>query len=107
MDVAVSFCCGVFFFKQKTAYEIRISDWSSDVCSSDFASKSSQNSSKVASLRSKRAQALVSGFVELMVRMKSRGRPLRSSKALNASKGLDRITPPKSKKVARMGTRAS
>src|SRR3546814_3138126 len=25
-----------FFFKQKTAYEMRISDWSSDVCSSDF-----------------------------------------------------------------------
>src|SRR3546814_4593884 len=39
----VYFCivlCGVqchfFFFKQKTAYELRISDWSSDVCSSDF-----------------------------------------------------------------------
>src|SRR3546814_7808215 len=32
-------CCGVlffFFFKQKTAYEMRISDWSSDVCSSDL-----------------------------------------------------------------------
>src|SRR3546814_11081472 len=32
-------CCDlfffVFFFKQKTAYEMRISDWSSDVCSSD------------------------------------------------------------------------
>src|SRR3546814_2398508 len=27
-------CC--FFFKQKTAYEMRISDWSSDVCSSDL-----------------------------------------------------------------------
>src|SRR3546814_20199931 len=35
-------CCGgwsyycFFFFKQKTAYELRISDWSSDVCSSDL-----------------------------------------------------------------------
>src|SRR3546814_6740776 len=29
-------CC-FFFFKQKTAYEMRISDWSSDVCSSDLA----------------------------------------------------------------------
>src|SRR3546814_3075906 len=29
---------GVFFFKQKTAYEMRISDWSSDVCSSDLMS---------------------------------------------------------------------
>src|SRR3546814_3160936 len=30
------FCISVFFFKQKTAYEMRISDWSSDVCSSDL-----------------------------------------------------------------------
>src|SRR3546814_8557053 len=28
--------CVFFFFKQKTAYEMRISDWSSDVCSSDL-----------------------------------------------------------------------
>src|SRR3546814_4608449 len=34
---SVSFGDGVFFcFKQKTAYEMRISDWSSDVCSSDL-----------------------------------------------------------------------
>src|SRR3546814_8438068 len=30
------FLFGFFFFKQKTAYEMRISDWSSDVCSSDL-----------------------------------------------------------------------
>src|SRR3546814_2161542 len=29
-------CYIFFFFKQKTAYEMRISDWSSDVCSSDL-----------------------------------------------------------------------
>src|SRR3546814_4168769 len=29
-------CSACFFFKQKTAYEMRISDWSSDVCSSDL-----------------------------------------------------------------------
>src|SRR3546814_2489419 len=29
-------CVLFFFFKQKTAYEMRISDWSSDVCSSDL-----------------------------------------------------------------------
>src|SRR3546814_2618271 len=29
-------CSFFFFFKQKTAYEMRISDWSSDVCSSDL-----------------------------------------------------------------------
>src|SRR3546814_11716369 len=30
-------CIFFFFFKQKTAYEMRMSDWSSDVCSSDLA----------------------------------------------------------------------
>src|SRR3546814_1468262 len=33
MMFCIVFC---FFFKQKTAYEMRISDWSSDVCSSDL-----------------------------------------------------------------------
>src|SRR3546814_15132620 len=32
-------CLFFFFFKQKTAYEVRISDWSSDVCSSDLLSR--------------------------------------------------------------------
>src|SRR3546814_2283077 len=32
-------CVSVVFFKQKTAYEMRISDWSSDVCSSDLKKK--------------------------------------------------------------------
>src|SRR3546814_2810276 len=38
MYVYLIYCCYVcvFFFKQKTAYEMRISDWSSDVCSSDL-----------------------------------------------------------------------
>src|SRR3546814_8236677 len=35
--MCISLCCVFFFFfKQKTAYEMRISDWSSDVCSSDL-----------------------------------------------------------------------
>src|SRR3546814_6314742 len=34
--VSCTFVCGVCFFKQKTAYDMRISDWSSDVCSSDL-----------------------------------------------------------------------
>src|SRR3546814_7473806 len=38
--LSVSTCvgdmCSLFFFRQKTAYELRISDWSSDVCSSDL-----------------------------------------------------------------------
>src|SRR3546814_3712124 len=44
IDIILSFCFSLFlsvdyiffFFKQKTAYEMRISDWSSDVCSSDL-----------------------------------------------------------------------
>src|SRR3546814_2515449 len=36
MCVYYSFVFCIFFFKQKTAYEMRISDWSSDVCSSDL-----------------------------------------------------------------------
>src|SRR3546814_9827141 len=35
-NLLVYSCVCVFFFKQKTAYEMRISDWSSDVCSSDL-----------------------------------------------------------------------
>src|SRR3546814_4994005 len=34
--LSCSFLVVFFFFKQKTAYEMRISDWSSDVCSSDL-----------------------------------------------------------------------
>src|SRR3546814_8000954 len=40
--VILSYSCGLlsfFFFKQKTAYVMRISDWSSDVCSSDLAGR--------------------------------------------------------------------
>src|SRR3546814_4025375 len=36
MILFIVFVCLFFFFKQKTAYEMRISDWSSDVCSSDL-----------------------------------------------------------------------
>src|SRR3546814_7722078 len=35
--------CWIFFFKQKTAYEMRISDWSSDVCSSDLVMLSNES----------------------------------------------------------------
>src|SRR3546814_7192582 len=35
-----------FFFKQKTAYEMRISDWSSDVCSSDLVTQQNASSSE-------------------------------------------------------------
>src|SRR3546814_9805517 len=50
--------CGyVLFFKQKTAYEMRISDWSSDVCSSDLSltSKNRAGKPRVESLLSDRS----------------------------------------------------
>src|SRR3546814_5160866 len=34
--MCILICACIFFFRQKTAYEVRISDWSSDVCSSDL-----------------------------------------------------------------------
>src|SRR3546814_1361987 len=34
--VSINYILYFFFFRQKTAYELRISDWSSDVCSSDL-----------------------------------------------------------------------
>src|SRR3546814_7582313 len=54
-----------FFFKQKTAYEMRISDWSSDVCSSDLIAASSFNgpfgrredSQKIVAVHSQRGNA--------------------------------------------------
>src|SRR3546814_5437262 len=36
ITISVQIIVSFFFFKQKTAYEMRISDWSSDVCSSDL-----------------------------------------------------------------------
>src|SRR3546814_3317605 len=46
MDAYYCHLCVCFFFKQKTAYEMRISDWSSDVCSSDLTSLSATTPSK-------------------------------------------------------------
>src|SRR3546814_6950090 len=44
LDCGRSVVCLFFFFKQKTAYDMRISDWSSDVCSSDLLSFTGHNS---------------------------------------------------------------
>src|SRR3546814_5698065 len=48
----------VFFFKQKTAYEMRISDWSSDVCSSDLPSRRHQRHMRKGLVKSGLAAAL-------------------------------------------------
>src|SRR3546814_10840033 len=42
INVMLLYVLFFFFFKQKTAYEMRISDWSSDVCSSDLAAGTSE-----------------------------------------------------------------
>src|SRR3546814_3810454 len=44
------FLCVFFFFKQKTSYEMRISDWSSDVCSSDLLNIPGEGDSVIATL---------------------------------------------------------
>src|SRR3546814_6687979 len=51
-----------FFFKQKTAYEMRISDWSSDVCSSDLDADFLQQSYE---LNKAGKETLVQGFKKL------------------------------------------
>src|SRR3546814_1404021 len=46
----MSYSYFIFFFKQKTAYDMRISDWSSDVCSSDLAAPAAGTGFQHASL---------------------------------------------------------
>src|SRR3546814_16945302 len=48
MYMMMNYTYGFFFFKQKTAYEMRISDWSSDVCSSDLNAERPWDSAGVA-----------------------------------------------------------
>src|SRR3546814_6607560 len=50
-------CVLLFFVKQKTAYEMRISDWSSDVCSSDL----KQGGARLCPVPAERAFGAVSG----------------------------------------------
>src|SRR3546814_14846980 len=57
----------VFFFKQKTAYEMRISDWSSDVCSSDLKLMKDGIAGKILAMRSLRE------LYELLVSVESFG----------------------------------
>src|SRR3546814_1149955 len=57
-----------FFFKQKTAYEVRISDWSSDVCSSDLVEVAGTISDPRAILRAERP-GLGIGLVNLEARL--------------------------------------
>src|SRR3546814_3565945 len=55
VNVAVIYARGFcfFFFKQKTAYEMRISDWSSDVCSSDLMTEPAVASSDATNIQTR------------------------------------------------------
>src|SRR3546814_8851817 len=56
-------CLYVFFFKQKTAYEMRISDWSSDVCSSDLLDRRDFRQRLVTARTGKQRHVVTGGLV--------------------------------------------
>src|SRR3546814_8821543 len=64
-DPNVMLIASLFFFKQKTAYEMRISDWSSDVCSSELIAVSidevSRNSAESADVAQRSVQIAAKG----------------------------------------------
>src|SRR3546814_4287640 len=62
----------VFFFKQKTAYEMRISDWSSDVCSSDLFNRDQLSTHRSPPSAFAKASSTTS---RMRVRFVMRGRP--------------------------------
>src|SRR3546814_7736486 len=74
-------CLCVFFFKQKTAYELRISDWSSDVCSSDLAEISVANAALAErEARSERAAADLAAAEEAHIAAMARSEERRVGK---------------------------
>src|SRR3546814_4446392 len=78
----------LFFFKQKTAYEMRISDWSSDVCSSDlFAMKTVLVTGATAGIGTACARA----FVEAGWKVIATGRRAGRLNALVEELGADRV----------------
>src|SRR3546814_9972405 len=59
--------CMFFFFKHKTAYVLRISDWSSDVCSSDLVTASSNPDFRtISEFRKRHLKALSGLFVQVL-----------------------------------------
>src|SRR3546814_3248727 len=68
-----------FFFKQKTAYEMRISDWSSDVCSSDLAQAVSAALAKGEEAGCPVVAAVIGATGELAALLRASGAPFPSS----------------------------
>src|SRR3546814_8924618 len=104
------FCCHCidvilifFFFKQKTAYEMRISDWSSDVCSSDLAAVAERGQRRAGVEQPRRLQLLdtregVEGFQAEVVEEGLGGAPGdRAARRLAATLGPDQAEPHKRK----------
>src|SRR3546814_7263162 len=103
-----------FFVKQKTAYELRISDWSSDVCSSDLTGLSFDASTTLAKSKSICASALRVSIVKRTTSLPTSlttsasvtklperfdiftGSPFRSSRTICTSLTSKRVRPPRS-----------
>src|SRR3546814_8876342 len=64
------YSCCFFFFKQKTAYEMRISDWSSDVCSSDLLLEKARQQSSESEAEALLAQRLAPDMLPLSAQVR-------------------------------------
>src|SRR3546814_9628904 len=84
------FVCYVFFFKQKTAYEVRISDWSSDVCSSDLKGATDPT---VARMFSRSDSSSISRLIVLAMLVASRPRTPSRSVTLPATERRHSVIP--------------
>src|SRR3546814_9304584 len=79
----------IFFFKQKTAYDMRISDWSSDVCSSDLGHSRGLDQ-KAGSLSPRRTVRNGPGPMR-----ENRPRSHRQSRGLRVVRGRSRVAAPR------------
>src|SRR3546814_9442172 len=68
---ALPICCRFFFLKQKPAYEVRISDWSSDVCSSDLTTSWSRTFSNIGRQRAIRSSLGIDSALSIASLMSS------------------------------------
>src|SRR3546814_5060607 len=83
-----------FFFKQKTAYEMRISDWSSDVCSSDLRQGEGRQTDRPS--RNRRRRRKLCGATRR--RAQTLCRPLRIGDCRKARIGLAREAQPEARR---------
>src|SRR3546814_20920167 len=79
--------CVFFFFKQKTAYEMRISDWSSDVCSSDLLAKKTHRGLRGRIEKGFSAGAVGYGY-RMIRRLTSEGELVRGEREIDPAEAL-------------------